>query len=102
MALLCMAAYWAVRWARHDRMIDVDRAPPRTAVFEVDLNRATWPELIQLPGIGEVTARAIIDERNTHGPYADLDDLRKRVRGVGPRLIEQIGPYVNTSSGFAD
>ena len=49
---------------------------------------------MQLPDIGEITARSIVEERNAHGPYTDVDDLRRRVHGIGPRLVEKIAPYL--------
>ncbi len=35
----------------------------------VNLNRATAEELMQLPGIGEVTSRRIVEYRERHGPF---------------------------------
>src|SRR5258708_4030594 len=35
----------------------------------VNLNRASAEELIELPGIGEVISRRIIDYREHHGPF---------------------------------
>jgi competence protein ComEA len=44
----------------------VNAAAPQTCV---NLNRASAEELIELPGIGEVMSRRIIDYREHHGPF---------------------------------
>jgi competence protein ComEA len=44
---------------------------------------------MSLPGIGEVTANAIIEKR----PYRRVDDLL-RVRGIGPKLLDMLRPGV--------
>lgn len=74
-------------------MIDVEMAQPQAASFEVDLNRADWPELAQLPGIGKTLAERILDSRNSEGPFVDHEDLM-RVRGIGPKTLEAVRPYL--------
>ena len=76
----------------------VDRADPLAVRFEVDINTADWPELMQLPGIGQTLAHRIVQSRQTAGPFADQDDLR-RVRGIGPKTLEQIRPYLRPMPG---
>lgn len=56
---------------------------------KVSLNTATAIELAQLPGIGTVRARAIVEDRRRNGPYRVLDDLR-RVQGIGPSTVERL------------
>jgi competence ComEA-like helix-hairpin-helix protein len=89
-----IAAYWIVRGVRSDDLIEIDRAQPLEFHFVVDINSAPWPELVQLPNIGETTARNIVADREANGPFENLDDLAERVHGVGPKLIEGIRPYV--------
>lgn len=59
----------------------------------IDLNRATAVELDTLPGIGPSTAQAIIDHRDSNGPFASVDDL-EAVRGIGPAKLDAIRDLV--------
>ena len=61
-------------------------------VHRTDLNRAPWHELVNLPGIGEAKARAIVRERRLRGPFGDLGDL-ERVPGIGPGTLERIRSF---------
>lgn len=49
----------------------------------LDLNEATEGQLDELPGIGPAKARAIITWRDTHGAFAEPDQLLD-VSGIGP------------------
>jgi len=92
-ALAAMGGWWMAQGGWGGRLIEIDRAEPLTARFQVDINTAEWPELVQLPGIGPTLAKRIVQSRKTEGPFADQDDLR-RVRGIGPKTLEQIRPYL--------
>ncbi len=61
----------------------------------VDVNRASALELESLPGIGPVTAAAIITERDNGGPFIDVDALQ-RVPGIGPAKLELLRDRVTT------
>jgi competence protein ComEA len=61
----------------------------------VDLNKATSDELQELPGVGEVTAKKIIDGR----PYSKVDDLAKA--GVPARVINSIRSHVRVGEAMA-
>jgi competence protein ComEA len=91
--LVLMACYWLYRGGHRGELIEIDRAPPLMARFQVDINRADWPELIQLPGIGETLARRVITERSANGPFLDVDEVT-RVQGIGPRTLDRIRPYL--------
>lgn len=54
----------------------------------IDANRATAEQLQTLRGIGPAMAARIIAERERQ-PFATLDDLARRVRGVGVRRLRQ-------------
>ena len=91
--LVMMVSYWLYRGGHQGQLIHIDRAPALQAQFQVDVNRADWPELIQLPGIGETLARRLILEREENGPYHNLDELT-RVSGIGLRTLDKMRPYL--------
>jgi competence protein ComEA len=92
-ALVLMTAYWFHHGGHRGELIDIDRAERRSAQFQVDINEAAWPELAQLPGIGEQLARRIVESRAADGPFTAHDDLR-RVRGIGPLTLERIRAHL--------
>ncbi len=69
----------------------------------MDPNAAPWWELALLPKVGETLAKRIVDCRREHGADGQVvfrcaDDLRQ-VRGIGPKTIQRIRPYLRFSSG---
>jgi competence protein ComEA len=91
--LLATVVWWVSLGGLGGHVVEIERAEPQTAQFLVDINRAEWPELAQLPGIGEKLARRIVDVRQTHGMFLDHNDLR-RVRGIGPKKLDALRPYL--------
>ncbi len=69
------------------------RAPAVSRAHPLDLNRASPNELEALPGVGPATAAAIVEYRNSHGPFTSVDEL-SRVRGIGPAKLEQVRALV--------
>ncbi|HEY9315865.1 ComEA family DNA-binding protein [Williamsia sp.] len=55
----------------------------------VNLNTATDAELDALPGVGPVTAAAIIAWRQANGNFASVDQLAE-VDGIGPGRLEKL------------
>lgn len=55
----------------------------------LDVNRASAAELAELPGIGDVLAQRIVDDREQNGPFTCTDDLT-RVPGIGARTLEAV------------
>jgi competence protein ComEA len=92
-ALVGMAAYWYVHGGHRGELIEIDRAAPLTARYLVDISTAQWPELAELPDLGETLARRIVESRAEAGPFGDHGDLL-RVNGIGPRTLEKLRPYL--------
>ena len=99
--VLVVAGLAIVGWNREregtDRLIEWDQMRARTARFEVDVNTAAWPELTQLPEIGETLARRIVENRETEGPFRSPDDLT-RVHGIGEKTVVRMRSYLCSAS----
>ncbi len=92
-ALVMTACYWGYLGGHRGQLIEIDRAIPLQAKYQVDINKADWPEIIQLPGLGEILAQRLLAERHQNGPFRDVDDL-VRVDGIGEKTLAKIRPYL--------
>lgn len=93
LSLSVIAAWYIYQGGLNGRLIEVEQQPKRDLQYVVDVNQASWPELAQLPGIGETLAKRIVELRETSGPFRSPDDLL-RVRGIGARKLDAIRPYL--------
>jgi competence protein ComEA len=59
----------------------------------VNLNTATVQELDALPGVGPVTAAAIVAWRQANGRFTSVDQLAD-VEGIGPARLEKLRALV--------
>ncbi len=59
----------------------------------LDLNTATVEQLDGLPGVGPVTAAAIVAWRQANGKFTSVDQLAD-VDGIGPARLEKLRPLV--------
>lgn len=76
---------------RPDSLLDEER---------IDVNRADYYDLIRLPGIGEKKARAILDWREEHGAFSQMEQLLE-ISGIGEKTLENLRPYI-TLDGAAE
>lgn len=65
-----------------------EAARPLAPGEKIDVNRADAVQLQRLPGVGPARAAAIVQERETGGPFASVSDL-ERVSGIGPAMIDR-------------
>jgi competence protein ComEA len=63
------------------------------ATGALDLNHASQPQLEVLPGVGPVTAQAILAWRQQHGRFSRIEELQE-VDGIGPKTYAEIAPHV--------
>ncbi len=62
----------------------------------INLNTATAAQLEQLPGVGPVTAKSILDFRAKSGPFHRVDDLLA-VHGISQNKLNKLRPYVTVA-----
>ncbi|MES3677560.1 helix-hairpin-helix domain-containing protein [Halomonas elongata] len=62
-------------------------------IAPIDINTADAALLAELPGIGDVKATAIVEERDANGPFENADDLT-RVKGIGSATVEALADEV--------
>ena len=101
LVLVWIAWDWAASTRCGLDTIHVERGPDRPLDYRIDVNTANWVQWRNLPGIGDVLARRVVADRDRHGPFATIDDL-DRVRGIGPKLLDRIRPYVFVGDRPAD
>ena len=63
----------------------------------IDLNTATMEQLEELPGVGPVTAKSIIEFRAKSGPFKRSEDLLAVPR-ISKKRFRKIAPYVTVSA----
>ncbi|MEV6255764.1 helix-hairpin-helix domain-containing protein [Nocardia sp. NPDC051911] len=66
---------------------------PSSPAGRIDLNTASEAELDALPGVGPVTARAIINWRTTNGRFSTIEQLGE-VEGIGPARLARLRDLV--------
>ncbi len=59
----------------------------------VNINTATQDQLETLPGIGPVTAQAILQWRTDNGAFSAVDELLE-VSGIGEATLADLAPFV--------
>jgi competence ComEA-like helix-hairpin-helix protein len=93
LVLLLLFGWWLLHGGGRNHLIEIDPSKPLAARFEVDVNMADVPELMQLPGVGAKMAGRIVASRETEGPFRQYEDLL-RVRGIGPKTLEHLRPFL--------
>ena len=55
----------------------------------ININSASYSELMTLPGIGEIKAQAIVDYRLEHGSFTATSEIMN-VSGIGEKTYEKL------------
>jgi len=64
---------------------------------KININTASAQELTNLRGIGEKTAQAIVEYRESHGGFKSLEELVE-VRGIGEKLVASLRDQITVGS----
>lgn len=64
--------------------------PPQAPETEkININTASYEELLEITGVGEVIAQRIIDYRTQNGPFQTIEEI-KDVKGIGDATFEKM------------
>ena len=79
----------SLAWSSRPSLFEADPLPP----LLVDPNTAPASVLASLPGLGPVLSGRIVEAREV-GPFRSLDDLDRRVKGIGPVKSKALRPFL--------
>lgn len=68
---------------------DVSKQVVEHQVAKIDVNKASYQQLIAIKGIGPAKAKAILDYIAQNGDLVSLDELLE-IRGIGQALLAQL------------
>ena len=71
----------------------VSTLKPEDIKVKLDVNNAPWYELVVLPKLGEVKAKAIVAYREKYGSFKSIDELSK-VKGINTSVLESIRDHI--------
>ncbi len=79
----------------------VSTLKPEDIKVKLDVNNAPWYELVLLPKLGEVKAKAIVAYREKYGNFKSIDELSK-VKGINTAVLESIRDHIKIGADTAD
>ncbi len=91
--LIGVACYLSLAYLDCGPFVEIDSQPTRTAAYVVDLNSADASEFANLAGIGDVLADAIVEYRQSNGPFEDVEALDD-VFGIGQAKMKKLRQYL--------
>lgn len=68
-------------------------AAPVAAAGQISINSASAAQLEELPGVGPAIAGRIVEYRQANGGFKSIDEI-ERVKGIGPKKLESMRPYL--------
>lgn len=92
-ALLGLCVHWTREGAFRGGLVEVDGAQRTPAPYQIDLNSAGWPEIAQLPSVGETMARRIVEVRRARGGFHRAEDLLE-VPGIGEATLAKLRSHL--------
>ncbi|MDP4152314.1 MAG: helix-hairpin-helix domain-containing protein [Bacillota bacterium] len=64
--------------------------------YRININTAGVDELDMIDGIGEATAKEIIEYREEYGNFKNIEDI-KNVKGIKDKTFDKIKRYIKTN-----
>jgi competence ComEA-like helix-hairpin-helix protein len=89
------STFAALSAAPEDSTTETVKEGIEDASGRLNINTATKQQLLDLPGVGEVTADRILIYRAETGKFSTVDELRA-IKGMSKRKIENLRPLITT------
>jgi competence protein ComEA len=82
-------------WITSNRVIQVDslNASVIDQIIKVNINKASFKDLLEIPYMTETKAASLIVYREAHGDFKHLDELLN-VKNIGVVTLDKIKPYI--------
>ena len=93
LAVFVLIAGVGLRVGVHSAGCDARTASRLVPVLVIDPNTAPASVLEALPHVGPSLVQKLIEQREVR-PFVSTDDLRRRVRGLGPATMARLAPYL--------
>jgi competence protein ComEA len=97
LAFVVLISGVALRVARDSLGTGHQRACRVVPVLVIDPNTAPASVLEALPHVGPSLVKQLIEQRKIR-PFGSHEDLRRRVRGLGPVTLARIGPHLRIAA----
>jgi competence ComEA-like helix-hairpin-helix protein len=86
----CLSILFKLKPPLYQHLNVLDEPPSRP---KVDINQATYEELLTVPGLGPSTAARIIYARQEKGHFDSLDELRQ-VKRFSQKMLDRARPHL--------
>ena len=88
----------AAESSKKQTTVKTTAATKARASFPIDINLVTYDELLQISGVGEHTAKSIIELRSSKGKITDMEQLLE-IDGIGEGKLEMLCGYLFVAQG---
>jgi competence protein ComEA len=78
---------------QHVTVAEIESAKRLALGMQIDINRATESDLLLVSGIGEVTAKKILDLRSKFGRYKNIEQLTE-INGIKEKKLAKLSKYL--------
>ena len=64
----------------------------KSFIKKIDINKASYEDLLGIPHVGPVMARKVIDYRREYGSFESIEELK--AVGLSSKIFKKVQPYL--------